>query len=821
MRSLFQPDAPAFTRFVRVVVERGIEQPLVIDDEGLTYAVEGDVPIALGQRVRVPLGRGSGNGKKNSAFGYVVRVGGRELLGGLAEERIKAIAGVEPIVLGDSLFDLARWMASYYICPLGMVLATMTPGAVKAGTGRVRVEMILVPPLSPRDDTAARGSTLKGKSQGLFDAIVARHDAGPIAIKELARELGLKSVAPIRRLVKAGVLHVEVRDAVRATALAGLSVEPTPPLTASSASHTASPGVPIPTREQSLAMQAINSSLSTFRVHVLRGVTGSGKTEVYLRCIEAMLASDARASAIVLVPEIALTPQTMGRFVVRFGRDTVAVLHSGLTSAQRHREWTRVSEGTARVVVGARSAIFAPVAKLGLIVVDEEHDGSYKQDQLPRYQARDVAIKRGQRANCPVVLGSATPSLESWYNALPTTRGGLGRFSLLEMLDRATGASLPSVEVVDLRAQRLLREQSDVRGGMQGGRERHMIGPTLERAIESTLQGGAQVILLHNRRGLAHHLICPSSKCGFVVGCEQCSGTLVLHRDRNAPAGEIVRCHHCLTEQRVPRLCPSCGRKLVSLGGGTQALEDEVERKFASMGIRRVDRDGNPACGTMLRMDSDTMGNAKDYFNALERFGRGAARVLIGTQMIAKGLDFPGVALVGIIDADTALQVPDFRAGERTFQLITQAAGRAGRAGDRPGHVVVQTNSPQDPSIVHACSHDFIAFAQEELEARKQFLVPPAVRMARVVCRDQVLSKAMERATAIAGHLEAAATAQVRIVGPAPCAIERIASFFRVGVEVYAPDAAALQQLLGRLRSCGVLKSDARTAVDVDPVAVM
>lgn len=800
MRSLFNQDAPAYTRFVRVVVERGIEQPLVLDEEGLAYALpEGEV--LPGQRVRVPLGK---SGKL--AAGYVVRAGGRELLGGLSDDRVKSIAGVDSVRLSPQLLDLARWMAQYYVCPLGMVLGTLTPGAVKAGTGRSKAEFVRVAAGTLDEQAAA----LSKKSRGLFDAIAARTDVEAIELKQLATSLSLSSVAPLRRLIKAGLLEVETREQVRAATLAGLNDDHDGP-------RDLAPG-PTPTREQAACVQAISGTLNTFRVHLLRGVTGSGKTEVYLRCIREMLDSHPAHSAIVLVPEIALTPQTMARFVARLGRQTVAVLHSGLTSAQRNKEWSRVQAGQARVVVGARSAIFAPVSSLGLVIVDEEHDSSYKQDQLPRYHARDVAIKRAQFATCPVVLGSATPSLESWYNACPSSEGGLGRFNLLTMLERATGATLPTVRVVDLRQERTLRE----RDPNSNSRERHLIGPTLERAIEQTLHASGQVILLHNRRGLAHHLICPSSKCRFVVGCESCSTTLVLHRDRNAPAGEIVRCHHCLTEQRVPKLCPTCGKRLIALGGGTQALEDEVERKFASLGIRRdADHDDQPDTGTMLRLDSDTMASAKDYFAALSRFARGDARVMIGTQMIAKGLDFPGVRLVGIIDADTALQVPDFRAGERTFQLITQAAGRAGRTGDAPGHVIVQTNSPTDASILHASSHDFVAFAREELEARKQFGVPPAMRMARVVCRDASVSKAKQHAEAVANALAEQAPEGVRVSPAGPCAIERIANQFRYAIEVYAPDAVALQRVLGRCRAAGLLKSDAKTAVDVDPVAVL
>ncbi|MFO0858019.1 MAG: primosomal protein N' [Phycisphaerales bacterium] len=799
MRStLFQPNAPEITRFVRVVVERGIDQPLVVDDEGLTYALPDGLDVVVGQRVNVPL---RSEKKKNIAAGYVVKVGGRELLAGLNEDRVREVANVDSITLSATMLDLARWMAQYYVCPLGMVLASLTPSAVKSDTGRKVVEYV-------RFVGLGEGVKLSKQAKLLFEEIAASSAATePVAMKALAAQLNLKSSAPLKRLIKSGILEVTTGETVAARSFQEFE-QP-------EANHAA--GFTL-TSEQQLAADSILATIDTFQVHLLHGVTGSGKTEVYLQCIEQVL--KAGKSAIVLVPEISLTPQTSQRFVNRFGRGVVGVMHSGLTAAQRNKEWQRVISGEARVVVGARSAVFAPMTRLGLIVVDEEHDGSYKQDQLPRYHARDVAIKRAHGEGCPVVLGSATPSLESWANAISKEDGGFARYKLISMRLRATGAELPRVQVVDMVAERRLREQMPL---AEKGRQ-HLLGPTLEKAIETALANGDQALLLLNRRGFAHHLACPSASCGFVVGCEHCSTTLVLHRDERAPAGAIVRCHHCLTEQRVPQLCPMCRRKLTSIGGGTQRLEQELEHKFASMGIRAQEHDGGG--GGMIRLDSDTMKNARDYFDALTRFARGEAKIMLGTQMIAKGLDFPGVRLVGIVDADTALNIPDFRAGERTFQLITQAAGRAGRkGGEKNGSsvVIVQTLSPDNPTILHASQHDYVNFAREELAERIKYSFPPALRMARIVCRDQDEKKALARANELAEALQAQTqvVAGTTVVGPMPCAIARIANQWRFAIEATAKDSVSLLRLLGALRASGLLRSDAKTAVDVDPVSLM
>jgi primosomal protein N' (replication factor Y) len=636
----------------------------------------------------------------------------------------------------------------------------------------------------------------------------------PMPMAELARLAGLKGVGAIRALVRAGVLaeHDEERVRARRSALdvdgrgedAGAS---------GGASGDASGGVrgavrstaPVLTDEQRACVEAIDAEGSG--EHLVFGVTGSGKTEVYLALIERVLARG--RDAIVLVPEIALTPQTQGRFVARFGPSRVAVLHSGLTAAQRHEEWLRClggGSGGEMVVVGARSAVFAPVGRLGLIVIDEEHDGSYKQDRSPRYLALDVARERVRRAGVGLVLGSATPALERWARATRTPRSRLHRLTV-----RATGAPMPRVVVVDMKEERRRRMAGDAREAARV----HVLGPTLERALETTLGEGGQAILLLNRRGFAHYVACPKAACGFILGCDSCDARLVLHKGRELPVGSVVKCHHCLAERLVPRVCPDCGGPLVTWGAGTQRAEEELSRKFASMGLVEGE--------TLLRLDADTMGRASEYFAALERFGSGRARVLLGTQMIAKGLDFPGVRLVGVLDADTSMSLPDFRAAERTYQLVSQVAGRAGRVG-AGGIVIVQTWTPEAAAIRHAATHDYVGFAEAEMLVRKRAGLPPFTRMARIVSRDERERVAQERGRVAAEAVRAGAAARgvtVRVRGPVPCAIARIADRYRYGVEVVATSLADLHAALDHAWNAGALTNDEAMAIDVDPLSLV
>jgi primosomal protein N' (replication factor Y) len=813
------------TRFVRVVVERGIDAK---GGDGLTYGDPSGL-LRVGDRVEVPLGKGN-----RRAGGLVVAVGGTELLGEMSPARVKLVVGkaVEGLEtrLPASLVELARWMSEYYVCPLGVVLANMMPAAVKRGTGR-RVERVLqrIEGVSMPVDAGKALRTAWAAMERLEQA------AWPATEAELRGLMGLKSVRGIRMLVRAGALREAERVVVRSMGGSGLlegeerggkaSDERGHPL--GEGERGSSPNVPPVegglrlTSEQAAAVEGVGATLGTFVPHVLFGVTGSGKTEVYLRLIDRVLARGERA--IVLVPEIALTPQTAGRFVTRFGRDRVAAMHSGLTASQRNAEWRRACSGEASVVVGARSAIFAPVERLGLILVDEEHDSAYKQDSQPRYNGRDVAVKRAQLEGCPVVLGSATPSMESWWNA---TRGG-GKYRLWRLPSRVPGMVMPRVEVVDMQEQRRLRASS-------GDLTQRLLGPRLEREIDATLAAGGQVILLLNRRGFAHHVACPDPKCGFVLCCQYCDASLVYHKGTELPRGGLVRCHLCQSEQVLPTLCPVCQRKLRVFGGGTQRAEEELERTFAAHGIERHK--------TLLRVDSDTMTTGREFASALARFGRGEIKILLGTQMIAKGLDFPNVRLVGVLDADTAAALPDFRASERTFQLVSQVAGRAGR-GREPGLVIVQTWRPGDPAVRLAAEHKFEEFAELELHRRVKYGLPPRTRLVRIVCRDKDSAKsraAAERvATALGGqgprfmgepagrtpeHSHTPlphAGGALNVRGPLEAPIARIAGYYRWVVEVTGGSAGTVQAAIGEARRRGLLRSDAKTAVDVDPVSLM
>ncbi|MBL9000498.1 MAG: primosomal protein N' [Phycisphaerae bacterium] len=774
--SLFSHDkpAPAYGTFVRVAVERGIDT--LDGPDGLTYGIRGPEMPVFGERVIVPLGRGDA-----TASGVVIAVGGLELVEGIDPARVKPLVRRTGAKVPRPLIELGEWMARYYVCPLGMVLSGLLPASVKTDTGRKTIELAERPP------PPATPPRLRGHAKVLWEAVSAWPDSEfPMPLRVLAARGGVKSLAPARRLIEAGLLRTFQTTEVRAADLPG-------------ADPAAAPAVEL-TEEQRAAVEGIAATFGRFAPHLIRGVTGSGKTEVYLRLIDRVFAEG--KTAIMLVPEIALTPQTCARFIARFGEARVALLHSGLTPAQRNREWRRACSGGASVVVGARSAVFAPLSPLGLIIVDEEHDSSYKQDRLPRYNARDVAVKRAHLEGCPVVLGSATPSLESWYNAAPPR----SRYHLWTLPGRVGGGALPPVRIVDLTEERRLRWRK------APDRMQHLLGPTLEDAMERSLREGAQSILLLNRRGFASYISCRAPACQYVHRCVHCDVNLVLHRGREGPPGGYVRCHHCEAAQLLPERCPACGQPMNYFSGGTQRVEDELIRKFGHLGLE----EGR----TLLRVDSDTMRSGKDYLDALGRFAKGEVRVLVGTQMIAKGLDVPNVRLVGVIDADTALHIPDFRASERTFQLVSQVAGRAGR-GHKPGVVIVQTHSPKALSILLAADHDYEGFAESELRTRLRAGLPPASRMARIVCRDLSEAKSRTAAKTLHDALREAAPRGVELRGPAPCPIARIADHYRHAVEVLAPTAAALATLLSTLRSRGLLKSDARTAVDVDPVSLM
>lgn len=768
------------TRFARIVPERGIDAA----PDGLTYAIPQDLAALLvGDRVQVPLGRGN-----RPAPGFVVEIDTQPDLD---------IAKIKPILRRDPgggrltphLLELGRWMSGYYCCPLGMVYTTMLPAAVKKGTGRTTRTLVRVTDV---DTTDLKITSLQQK---VIDVTRAFMNDNPgsrgIEARDLAQDAGCKTIGPVKRLIESGVLEAHSASTVHAL-WEQFEVDDS---VLGADDITLTPG-------QRSILENIQPRLdSGFGVHAIYGVTGSGKTEIYLRLIDQVVA--AGKCAIVLVPEISLTPQTARRFLGRF-EENVAILHSGLTAAQRHHQWSAVAEGRAQVVVGARSAVFAPIDddRLALIVVDEEHDGSYKQDQLPRYHARDVAIKRAQLSGAQVILGSATPSLETYYNAFDRKV-----YAWHTLTERVPGAKLPRVEVVDFAAE--MREHHD--------RHVHLLGPRLESAIRETLKADRQVMLLLNRRGYANYIACPDQLCGWVMSCDYCDAAMVYHKDRALPAGGVVRCHHCLAEQILPKQCPLCTRRVVTFGLGTQRIEEELARKF----------EGLSQGETLLRMDSDTMQRARDYYNALDRFRQGEIRVLVGTQMIAKGLDFPNVRLVGVINADTSINLPDFRAAERTFQLVSQVAGRCGR-GVEPGHVIVQSFQPDLDAIQRAAAHDYLGFARTELEDRAQALLPPIGRMARIVLRDLDHAKCAQRARALADRMESLRedaktkpTDIVRLRGPAPCPLSRINDYHRQSVEIMASSAGPVQRMLTLLRNEGLAISDASTAIDVDPINLL
>ncbi len=778
MANLFQSDEQTVSRgrFAQVAPEQGLEMP-----DGLTYVVPDELAdLRPGDRVVVPLGRGN-----RTVSGYVLSVAETTEVPAAKLKRIAARER-EALHLPDGLIELARWMSGYYCCPLGMVFATMLPASVKRGTGLVRRALVdLQDPIAADSlPGIVQHHKLPPKQRAVLAAAMELGMIGklPMDARSLADAGGARSAQPVNQLIDKGLLrrvdHTELRAAASHE-----SPERHRPVTLND--------------EQQQTCDAITSSLDKgFGVHVIHGVTGSGKTEVYIRAIEPVVA--AGKVAVVLVPEIALTPQTVGRFLGRFER--VAVLHSGLTAAQRHRQWLAIRDGWAQVVVGARSAVFAPTANVGLLVVDEEHDASYKQDQAPRYHGRDLAIKRGQMHRCPVVLGSATPSLESYYNA---TRGpARTHYRLHKLTRRVMDRSMPRVRIVDMMAERRARVQ-------RGDRGVHLVSDVLESAMRRTFEAGAQVILLLNRRGYANYIACPDPNCGWQMRCDHCDVAMVYHLDRRVAAGGLVRCHYCSFENRLPGVCPVCGRKVTVFGLGTQRVEQELERKLPSV--------------RLLRMDSDAMRTGRDYQEALGRFRAGEVDLLIGTQMIAKGLDFPNVRLVGVISADTALNLPDFRASERTFQLVSQVSGRSGR-GDTAGAVVVQTFTPTHPVIKLAAAHDYATFARQELEQRERAALPPTTRMARIVCRDRDLDKANDAADAVNAALldaDAKLGTGCRILGPLVPPIARIGGYYRMQIEIVADTAAALQKLLAVARDAGAITSDITMAVDVDPVSLM
>ena len=753
--------------YARIAVERGFDRY----PDGLTYAVPEELAdLGTGERVMVPLGRGDA-----PTPGYVIDRS--ESPGSRDPDALKWILRRDGSAHGlpAELMALAQWVARYYQAPLGLTVSAMLPAAVRRGVGTVKRRLLDIA------DGVSREQATTTKQKAVLETILGLPtDQRPVELNRLKQLSGIRTTGPVDRLLRDGHLVEHRRTEIEAQW------------------HTPPPGELVPDEPTALqqgVIDAIGTHLGEgFSTHLLHGVTGSGKTEVYIRLIERVLAED--GIALVLVPEIALTPQTGARLIGRFPDKRVAVLHSGLTAAQRHQQWALAAAGEADIVLGARSAVFAPIPtpRLRLIVVDEEHDASYKQETVPRYHGRDVAIRRAQLAGCTIVLGSATPALESWWNA---TRRGVAQLHALP--ERAPGLTLPSVRVVDLVEER--RRQDNAH---------ELIGSTLSHGIHRTLDLGGQILLLLNRRGYSSYITCSNRTCGWVLRCEHCDVSMVEHRSGEVRSGSYVRCHHCETAIRLPATCPDCSRGIVRLGLGTQRIEKELVDRWPQL--------GEP--GSLHRVDSDSMRSMQDFHEALGDFAAGRTKVLLGTQMIAKGLDVPGVRLVGVINADTAAGLPDFRAAERTFQLISQVTGRCGR-GSAAGTVVVQTLDPDSRPITLAASHDYVTFAEQELADRDSLGLPPIGRLGRIVVRDPRRERGEADAQRIADQLGGLAEADTKVRGPAPCPIARIADSYRFQVEVIAPSASRLQSLLSTAREQLLLEPAGRIAVDVDPQSLL
>ena len=724
-----------------------------------SYSVPAAMQVVAGSRVLVEFGR-------RKVLGVVLDVGDREP--DVPPEKLKAIAAMvdpEPVFPAELLAFLLE-LARYYLAPVGEVMRLALPAVERSAQERLqgvlgKTELESVGRLvQVARALAPEGGGPKGQAAEVLAHLRA---AGPTPVAELtARWKNARSA--VKRLSDAGLVALEQQEQSADPFFARAVERDTPPeLTA----------------PQARAVAAIEAALGDRQAFLLHGVTGSGKTEVYLRAVESALRRG--GGAIVLVPEIALTPQLVGRFRARLG-DRIAVLHSGLTDRERHAMWKSLRSGEVKIVVGARSALFAPVADLALICVDEEHDGSFKQEEGVRYNARDMALLRAYRAGAVCVLGSATPSLSS--EALVRSE----RLTRLRLPDRARArAVLPEVEIVDLRR---------VGAGPTGHR---LLSLPLHRALERVLEAKEQAILFLNRRGFAPSLICEG--CGHVLSCPNCAVALTLHRSR----GERLRCHYCDYAIPVPELCPDCkSSRLSDEGAGTERIESSLAGFFPDAKVARLDR--------------DVAAGAKSE-RVLDRMRRREIDILVGTQMVTKGHDLPDVTLVGVLNADAALSLPDFRAAERTFHLLVQVAGRAGR-GDSPGRVMIQTWQPDHAAVVLAARHDVDAFVAREMQDREELGYPPFSHIALV--RVDAVEEGVARAAAerLADVARKAAPRGVDVIGPAAAPLARLRNRYRFRFMVRSKDRAPLRKTLLAVARSGADRR-VRFAVDVDPMSML
>lgn len=732
------------------------------DDLTFSYTVPNGVSVVTGQRVRIPL-------RNRGAIGTVISVEDLDI-SGLPYE-LKPIGGLvskDPF-LTPGLMKLASWISSFYLTPIESVFRTMLPKPSRGESEKRKTEKVVSLSDSFSSTVLEGFSGRQVKQKKVLEYLSSN---GTESLARLTGALGF-SRSSIKALEDKSYVIVGERIVTR-DPLAEVEYVESKPLNLN--------------EEQAEVLKRVLASAHEIETGgkvkpiLLYGVTGSGKTEVYLQAIQKAI--DAGKGAIVLVPEIALTPQTADRFKKRFAKikDQVAILHSNLSEGERHDEWRKVLEQKARIVIGARSAIFSPITNLGLIVVDEEHENSYKQDISPRYQARDVAVVRGHLEKCPVLLGSATPSLESWSNTQND------KYELTIMSQRIDDRKMPLIRIIDMR-----QESRKVQAGPT------ILSHKLRQSIEERLSNGEQTILFLNRRGFAKNILCP--ECGYVANCRHCSTTMTLHRKEDR-----LVCHICGFSQLPPKSCPECSSKsIVNAGYGTERVEEVLKQVFDRARITRV--------------DTDAMRRKNQLRDTLNDFRANKIDILIGTQMIAKGLHFPNVTLVGILNADVGLHIPDIRAGERTFQLLTQVAGRAGR-GELEGEVVVQTYTPHHPSVQFARHHDFEGFAEQELQMRRQFGHPPYLHLVLITARSVHQQRAEFSLKTLHARLAKGLPDDMRLTEPLPSPLVKSHDQWRYQVILKAASARQLAAYVSQVMRDLTFPSDVIVTVDVDPYSM-
>jgi len=722
-----------------------------------TYSVPAEISgrLQVGHQVLVPLGSRRINGFVTAFPVDPPLRPGRSII---------RILDPEPF-FGENLISLVRWISRYYFCSFPRAFKTALPSPIR-NTGNPSPVLHIALNI-PEEEAAGEILKLSARAPRQADILkLLQGRTGTSPIAAVLKESGA-SRSSLTALEKKGLVVVSREDRY-GSGRPGEEILPTGPLELND--------------EQKIAFGEIVESIDNeeFRVFLLHGITGSGKTEIYLQAVARVLARG--EGAIIMVPEISLTPQTGERFRSRFG-DRVVIIHSAQTAGERYSAWRRLADGRARVVLGPRSAVFAPVRNPGLIVVDEEHETSYKQSAIhPFYHGRDVAVMRGKLENCPVILGSATPSVESYNNQRE------GKYSLLTLTQRPDEAELPKVRIIDMRV-----EQEKFRGGSS-------FSSVLLREMKLNLEAGRQTILFLNRRGFFTVLVC--RECGYVARCPHCSVSLTYHKGDRRQV-----CHLCGYTAPPDRKCPLCGSKDITFSGrGTQRIEEQIKKIFPQARVRR--------------MDTDAVGARDSHRIILDEFKAGRIDILVGTQMIAKGLDFPNVTLVGVIMADTALSLADFRATEYTFQILSQVGGRAGR-GELKGMVIIQTNSPRHPALLSAVKHDYGAFFDQEIGLRAELGYPPLNHFISLTVLSRNEDKSMRVCEHLARLLKPLMDPEDEILGPAPPPINRIRGRYRwqllLKTHGVVPTLRALRQVLPGLGK----DRDVKIEVDVDPISML